>query len=250
MASSALVCHRNWDLAAELLRRCGWAAYLDPETQQYWFCTLQEPYLCSWAPPWEFIIAQMVATDLARLHFTAQPLPPIPLEWMQPASQEPAAAPPPPPGVPPPPSREPPPLLPPPRPPPCPHHSPLSWDGEPWPVGIRVQIWEENIVESQEKLGSMWSMMDNRIFKGDKTGWRECWPRMSSAFHLFEWTRMATGGGYCGASAQCLKCKAMCSIQWDRKFSELELAAERAKWLSFFGCKYTVPGDPNAVPVR
>ena len=93
-------------------------------------------------------------------------------------------------------------------------------------------------------------MMDDRIFRGDKTGWWECWPKMSSSFHLFEWTHMATGGGYCGASAQCLHCKRICRIKWESYIPELELAESRAKWLSFFLCKFTVPGDAKAVRVR
>ena len=243
MASSALVCHRQSELAHELLRRWGWATYSEPETGQHWYCTLQEPYCHSWKPPWEYIIAKMVAPHLA-IHW--HPLGPLHRH-----QGEPPSSPPRPPGVPPPQPGEP--LSSPPRPPevppPCTHHSQLSWDGEPWPVGVKVQIWAENIVPSYEKLGSMWSMMDARIFADDKTGWDESWPKMSSAFHLFEWTRMATRGGYCGASAQCLNCKSICRIQWDRHTPELELAAQRAKWLSFFGCRFTVPGDPKAVRV-
>ena len=107
-----------------------------------------------------------------------------------------------------------------------------------------------NIVDSEHKLESMWSSMDARVFRGDKTGWSECWEIMSNALHLFEWTRMNTSGGYCGAYAQCLFCKRVCSIQWDKYTAEKELAAQRAKWLSFFGCRFTEPGDPNAVRVR
>ena len=242
-------------MAGELLRRCGWAAYLDPETKQHWYCTLQEPSLCSWTPPWEFIMAQMVAPDLARLQFTVHPLPLEPSLEPPPPDLEPpplhfTAPPPALPGVPPPPPIGQPPPLPGP-PPQCPHHSQLSWDGKPWPVGGKVQIWEGNILDSQERLSSLWSMMDDRIFSGDKTGWWDCWPIMSRSFHLFEWTRMgATSGGYCGASAQCLNCKRICRIRWDSYTPELELEAGRAKWLCFFGCRYNVPGDPNAVRVR
>ena len=59
--------------------------------------------------------------------------------------------------------------------------------GHIWPFQ-RQRIWMP--MEPKEKLGSMWSMMDARTFKGDKTGWRECWHRMSAHFQRFEWSSM------------------------------------------------------------
>ena len=111
-------------------------------------------------------------------------------------------------------------------------------------------MWQDNIVQSREKLGDMWNMMNDRIFRGDKTGWYDCWVKMDSAFEKFEWTRMSTKGGYCGASALCLKVKMVCCITWDSYSQALELAKGRAKCLSFFGCKFNTSGDPNVVPVR
>ena len=61
--------------------------------------------------------------------------------------------------------------------------------------------------------------MDARIFHGDKTGWMAC-------------------------------CQRRCTIQWNKSTEELELAALRAKWLSFFRCRFNRPGDPGAVIIR
>jgi hypothetical protein len=134
----------------------------------------------------------------------------------------------------------------------CTHHERLSWDGSPFPHESQysVTIWHQNVIDSMELLKSWCQSMDDRIFVTDKTGWSECWMRMTDpySFNLLLFTHMKTSGGYCGSSVECRRCGLVCKIQWDKDSSHSDMQKARARWLSYFGCPYTVPGS-NSRPI-
>jgi hypothetical protein len=134
----------------------------------------------------------------------------------------------------------------------CTHHERLSWDGSPFPHESQysVTIWHQNVIDSMELLKSWCQSMDDRIFVTDKTGWSECWMRMTDpySFNLLLFTHMKTSGGYCGSSVECRRCGLVCKIQWDKDSSHSDMQKARAHWLSYFGCPYTVPGS-NSRPI-
>ena len=132
-------------------------------------------------------------------------------------------------------------------------HVQQRYDGKPFPFArdLSCMIDDENYVEvtNGEEFGNWGQSLDSRIFHGNKVGWKQGWQTMLRLRDEFKWTKMATTGGYCGATAECRRCGRTVGMSWNKNSTDFERAHARAAWLSFFGGSYAIPGAASQ-PMR
>ena len=127
-------------------------------------------------------------------------------------------------------------------------HTQVDWAGESWPDNLIRRVQPDSIVPDPDKLWNVWKMMDDTLFKNDKTGSDQLGKYTEANFDSFTWVNMSTKGYYRGVAAICNACGKWVCIEYRTDDPENQLAELRREWLSFFGCEYNTPGDRDAIP--